>query len=119
MLKKLVFLLTVFMVFMVFNAKANHSCSGKVKDIQINKHGVLYSTFSGLASSAKLCDLSPAEGANDAEFCKALYSSLLVAKASDNTVTLWFNIDTNPSCSKGSWVDLYKDHGLYHFRLGS
>ena len=72
-----------------------------------------------LASSAQLCDLSPAAGANDAEFCKALYSSLLVAKASNNTVTLWFNIDSDSSCSKGSWVNLYKDHGLYQFRIGS
>lgn len=104
---------------MSFTVNANHSCSGKVRDIQINKHGVLYATISGLTSSAQLCDLSPAAGANDAEFCKALYSSLLVAKASNNTVTLWFNIDSDSSCSKGSWVNLYKDHGLYHFRMGS
>ncbi|WP_276755509.1 hypothetical protein [Pseudoalteromonas marina] len=116
MFKKIILLLTCFLSFTV---NANHSCSGKVRDIQITKYGVLYSTLSGIASSAKLCDLSPAEGGNDAEFCKALYSALLVAKASDNTVTLWFNIDTNPSCSKGSWVDLSKDHGFYHFRLGT
>lgn len=97
---------------------ANHYCAGTIKNVQLNRGGEVYATINNLASNAFLCDLSPADGGNDAEFCKALYSSLLLAQTTQQNVTFWFDIDTDKSCSKGDWVNLYKNHGLYHFMLG-
>lgn len=99
-----------------FVAQANHQCSGRVLDTQVNRTGVVYASIEGVVSSGTLCDLSPGTG-GDAEFCKVLYSTLLVAQTTQKEVTLWFNIDTDSSCKKRDWSNLYTEHGFYHFRI--
>lgn len=109
---KLVF--TVLSVFTLsFNANASHWCTGKVTDIQLDKNSTVYASISGIVGSGSFCKLSDSN-----EFCKGLYSALLVAKSANSDVTLWFKNDTNKDCNKGSWTNLSSsEHGFYHFRL--
>lgn len=123
-LKFKVFLLLTCLLISV-SVNANHYCYGKVKDVQINRGGNVNATIIPLSGSGFVaengffCDLTPTNGENDPEFCKALYSTLLTAHATQSEVTLWFNNDDidNKSCNKGDWKNLYKDYGFYHFRV--
>ncbi|AOT09406.1 hypothetical protein [Pseudoalteromonas luteoviolacea] len=103
-----------------FGASASKSwCSGKVVNLQLDKNTRLYATFSGTGdkplrvSDGSLCSLKTSQGENT--FCKALHSQLLVALATQQTVTLWFN-NNNGQCPTGSWTNL-ESKGFYHFRL--
>lgn len=117
MLKKIIifsFLIAAFSS----NAK-NLNCSATVLDVQVDKTGRVYAYLKGIARDAYLCDLTPDNGENEVEFCKTVYSTLLVAMTTKNNVMLWFNKNTNEECAKSSWANLYSDHGFYHLRLQS
>lgn len=111
-IKKFKKVIVIAMFLFPLSSYANHECTGEVLDVHLNTEGQLSATISGIATNSYLCELS-------SDYCRALYSGLLISLTSSKSVTLWFNNDdiNNKKCFKGNWVNLYKDYGFYHFRL--
>lgn len=109
-------IVVLFFSFLSFTAYANHSCSGKVEKINVDKNGLVLATISGLGNDNVLCNLTGQTGTFNTQACNAVLSMLMTAKLSGMKVMLWFNIDTDTSCNKGNWIS-FADHGFYHFRM--
>jgi hypothetical protein len=106
----------VFMLLLISPASyASHSCVGKVYAVDVSASGTLHVNVGDLGDGNLVCYLNKVHGVFTAESCKAAFSLFLTAKMTGKNVRLWFANDTNPSCSKGHWVDL-ATHGVYHVR---
>lgn len=106
-----------------FNASATnaHYCFGKVSNVQLSTNGYVSASFSGVGSTplkvtnSVVCNLNGGTDGHTGEYCNAMYSALLLAMSSQNTVTMWFK-NNESSCPTGDWISLISK-GLYHFRV--
>lgn len=105
--------------FTACSVQANHSCTGKVTNLHVNKNGQVYVSATNIASNSYICRLQDMESEQNVisgEVCKVMYSTLMTAKIANKNVTFYFTNDDH-ACSKGDWENLYKDHGFYHLIL--
>ena len=94
-------------------ASAAHDCVGPVKTIDIASDGRVNTSIEGIGTSNVVCFLDKQHGLYTAEACKAVFTMLTASKFSGGKVRLYFNIDKDTNCLKGSWID-YASSGLYY-----
>ncbi|AOT07662.1 hypothetical protein [Pseudoalteromonas luteoviolacea] len=100
-----------------YSTSANTAwCSGKVKNVQITTTNALIASFEGVGTyplsinDASICNLSQ-------EYCKNIYSSLLVAFTTDKSVTFWFKNASAPrTCPSAQYSD-FRKFGQYNFMV--
>jgi len=93
---------------------ANYSCTGPVQQVQVGPSGDVNATFlfaNGNAQWIHVCNVSAQEGSVNPTSCKSILSVLLLAKANQQPVQVWFN-NTTGGCNFNSWTNL-SDYGWY------
>lgn len=109
LLKILIAFKLCFLIIVSNISYASHSCQGQISDIHINRSGTIYLSTTGsqsIGSSNSICNLKSDFGSVTVEACKAIYSSLILAKANNYDIRLYFANDTNTNCNKGNWKNL-------------
>lgn len=114
-MKKLLYLL---LSLIPFTVSANHSCVGKVHNIDVDGSGGVQTSIESVGGGNRLCSLKVKIGDFEPEACQAILSLLMSAHMSDRKIRLYFGNDTNTSCAKGNWQTLTDPtHRLYYVRL--
>jgi hypothetical protein len=79
------------------------SCPGKIEYLGISPSGLVQ--VSNGYGVWYLCSLSASYNGYAMEGCKGAYAALLTARATERTVTFYFDVPSGTSCSSfGSWV---------------
>jgi hypothetical protein len=67
-----------------------------------------------LLDYVQICSVDSAVGGISTSSCKSMFATLLMAKASQTTVLMWFDQPTAFSCSTTlAWVNLQQSSGWY------
>lgn len=106
--------IVAFVLLLLFSSSsyASHNCIGKVNSVNVDGYGAVLVSVGSLGEGSAVCYLNKPHGEFTADACKAAFSLFLSAKMTGKDVRLYFRNDANPSCSKGSWIDLATD-GIY------
>ncbi|MCG7563005.1 MULTISPECIES: hypothetical protein [Pseudoalteromonas] len=96
--------ISVSLVFLVsLPAFADSFCTGKVTKLGVGRHGVVYVSGPGGLPVVYLCNLQGKSNGIETESCKAMYSSLLAAKAQNKPVSITFNPNIGSCSGLSSW----------------
>ena len=101
--------------FICSTSYANYACSGPIQQVEVGPGGDVNATFNFLNGGGQwmhVCNVNTqdASSVNPAS-CKSILSVLLLAKATQQPVTVWFN-NTTGGCSFNAWSNL-SDYGWY------
>ena len=97
---------------------ATHYCDGKVNNLAISSHGNVHANIGTLGEGHTICNVNHKVGDFSPESCKAMYSLLLSAEASQKNLRVYFKNDSDKSCKKSSWKSLPSSaYGLYYIRM--
>ncbi|HCG8219563.1 hypothetical protein NB520_19700 [Vibrio antiquarius] len=103
-IKKYNVLLILFSACFSFSSTAETWCEGKVTSIGVKKSGLVYASGPGGLPVVYLCNLQNKVNDVEVESCKAMYSSLLAAKAQNANVKITFSPDIESCSSVPSWA---------------
>ncbi|MES1192623.1 MAG: hypothetical protein ABUS47_16300 [Steroidobacter sp.] len=101
MLKKLIVTCTILLIATPAFADSP-SCIGKIGDLGVVRSGTVYVNGPGGLPSVYICNLATTQNNVDPEACKAMYSTLLAAKAADKNVDITFLPALTNTCSEFS-----------------
>lgn len=104
MVKKIIAACATLSIAVAVFADAPH-CQGKIGDLGVVRSGTVYVNGPSGLPSVYLCNLATAQNNVDPEACKAMYSTLLAAKAADRNVDITFLPALTNACSEfSSWT---------------
>ncbi|WP_148049867.1 hypothetical protein [Gallaecimonas pentaromativorans] len=93
-----------FLIFISFSSLADTRCDGKISDLAIGHGGVVLVTIPEQFSAVYICSVVDKQNGVDPEACRAMYSTLLAAKAAEKSVSITF-LPAISSCSMNkSWA---------------
>ena len=93
---------------------ANYACSGPIQQVEVGPGGDVNATFNfanGGGQWMHVCNVTTQDGSVGPATCKSMLSVLLLAKANQQPVTVWFNNQVG-GCSFNAWSNL-SDYGWY------
>ncbi|OWQ86205.1 hypothetical protein CDN99_20425 [Roseateles aquatilis] len=108
--------LALLLVLPVLANAASYNCSGSVDQVTVDPNGEVNASFTfdgGGMSWQAVCSLNenPAFNVTPAA-CKGILATLLLANQTRKHVRMWFDNDTNGSCSAPQWQKL-RQSGWY------
>jgi hypothetical protein len=114
-MKKYMFLVVLFSIALIaVPAHATYICNGTVTHLYVMADGTVAVTGPGGLNGVYLCKLGAASSGNGwtADSCKAAYSTLLAAKMSGQTASVYFNDNLNSCTAQQGWTTFVQAYSV-------